>query len=186
MFPLILDMQSAAVAVVGNSEAAARRVNLLDAAGTGQLSVFAPEPGPEIIKVSGPRLKRRFPTDAEIAKLTVLFTADLPDPVADDLARVARDAKTLVNTEDVKPLCDFHVPSMVRRGDLLLAISTNGKSPGLARRLRRTFEAQFGPGWADHLEEIAAARAKWRAEGLDLPTLAKRTDALIDEKGWLA
>lgn len=186
MFPMMLDLKQAAVAVVGDSPAAARRITLLDQAGAGSVSVYAPSPGPEVEAAAGHRLKRRFPTNTEIAALTVLFTADLAEGIAAEIAQAARAAKTLVNTEDVRPLCDFHVPSMVRRGDLLLAISTNGKSPGLARRLRRTLETQFGPDWAAHLDEIATARARWRAEGLDLPTLAKRTDALIDEKGWLA
>jgi len=57
---------------------------------------------------------------------------------------MARNAGALVNIEDAKPLCDFHVPSLVRRGDLVMTVSTAGRSPGLARRLRRHLEKLFG------------------------------------------
>ena len=64
------------------------------------------------------------------------------------------------------PLCDFHVPSIIRRGKLLLTASTGGMSPALARRLREFLAARFAPVWADRLEIIGAARHKWRDEGL--------------------
>ncbi len=185
VFPIMLDLKGVPVAVAGESPAAARRVTLLDAAGADRLTVFAPDPGPDMVAAAQGRLERRWPQDPEVAALTVLFTADLPDALAERLATIARTNKVLVNTEDVRPLCDFHVPSMVRRGDLLFTISTNGKSPGLARRLRRDFEARFGPEWAERLEEIARARETWRAAGLSLPEVSKCTEALLAEKGWL-
>lgn len=186
MFPVMLDLSEAPVAVVGNSPAAARRVDLLDAAGAGALRIFAPEPCTAMVAAAGDRREARWPRDSEVAGLAVLFTADLPEPQAERLAALARAHKVLVNTEDVRPLCDFHVPSMVRRGDLLLTISTNGKSPGLARRLRKEFESRFGPEWAERLEIIATARDGWRAEGLALPEVSARTEALLAEKGWLS
>ncbi len=185
MFPIMLDLTGVPVAVVGGSGAAVRRVALLDAAGADRVSVFSPDADADMVAQAGDRLSRRWPDEADIAGLTVLFTADLSDDLARRLADLARAHKVLVNTEDVRPLCDFHVPSMVRRGDLLFTISTNGKSPGLARRLRRDIEARFGPDWADRLEEIARARETWRAAGLSLPEVSKCTEALLAEKGWL-
>ena len=71
----------------------------------------------------------------------------------------------LVNVEDVLPLCDFHVPAIVRRGDLLLTASTGGQAPGLARPLRESLAEQFGPEWTGRLKDLGLARAKWRAAG---------------------
>ncbi len=62
----------------------------------------------------------------------------------------------LVNVEDVLPLCDFHVPAVVRRGDLLLTASTGGAAPGLARALREWLAQNFGPEWTDRLKDISA------------------------------
>jgi precorrin-2 dehydrogenase/sirohydrochlorin ferrochelatase len=87
--------------------------------------------------------------------------------------------------EDVKHLCDFHTPSQVRRGDLLLSISTGGRSPGLAQRLRRYLEDLFQPDWEDHLDELARARDGWRAEGADMETVVRRTVEMIEKRGWL-
>ena len=186
MFPVSLDLKVLRAAVAGEGSAARQRVRLLDEAGARDIRVFAPEAGAEMSEAAGDRLVDRLPTDADLDALDVLFIADLGEEEEQRLAGLARARKVLVNTEDVRPLCDFHVPAMVRRGDLLLAISTGGASPGLARRLKAHLGAAFGEEWADHINEIASARLRWREEGVPLPELGKRTNALIDEKGWLS
>jgi hypothetical protein len=90
-----------------------------------------------------------------------------------------------VNVEDKKDYCDFHVPAMVRRGELLFTISTGGASPRLARRLRHMLETLFPPAWSDWLETIKQNRNQWKAEGASFSELAEKTDALLDENGWL-
>ncbi|MFP3944251.1 MAG: bifunctional precorrin-2 dehydrogenase/sirohydrochlorin ferrochelatase [Alphaproteobacteria bacterium] len=185
MFPAILDLSVMRAAVAGSGPAAARRVRLLDEAGARHLRVFAPQADAGMKAAAGSRLEARFPEEAEIAPLHIVFTAGLAEEDAGRIARWARRHGVLVNTEDVAPLCDFHVPAMVRRGDLLLTVSTGGKSPGLARRLRRELEHAFGPDWAGRLGELAQARDRWRGEGAPLEELARRTEALIEEKEWL-
>jgi precorrin-2 dehydrogenase / sirohydrochlorin ferrochelatase len=185
MFPAILDLSALKVAVAGSGPAAVRRVHLLDEAGVRHLQVFAPEPGEEMASAAGPRLVTRLPDEGNVAALHILFTAGLPELEARRLAIWARTHGTLVNTEDVRSLCDFHVPAMVRRGDLLLTISTGGKSPGLARRLRQEVERRFDLAWAERLDELARSRECWRGEGVPPDELMRRTEALIDERGWL-
>lgn len=97
----------------------------------------------------------------------------------------ARARGILVNTEDDRELCDFHVPASVRRGDLLLTISTGGGSPGMARRLRKYLESEFGEEWGARVSELSAERTRWRAEGLGSADISQRSDAYIDRKGWL-
>jgi len=72
----------------------------------------------------------------------------------------ARRRKILCNSVDDPPHCDFFYPAIVRRGDLQIAISTNGKSPALAQRLRQRLELQFGPEYAEKLSELGAARER--------------------------
>lgn len=186
MFPVALDLSVLRAAVAGGGKAACQRVRLLDEAGAENVRVFAPNAESEIAGMAGDRVVDRLPTDDDLNAIDVLFIADLGAEEEARLAAAARAKRVLVNTEDVRPLCDFHVPAMVRRGDLLLAVSTGGASPGLARRLKKFLAQHFGVEWADHVKEIAGARARWREEGVPLPELAKRTDALIDEKGWLS
>ena len=102
------------------------------------------------------------------------------------LTAQARAGKTLVNVEDVKPLCDFHVPALVRRGALLLTVSTGGKSPGLARGLKAKLEEQYPAVWAERLDVLSDRRERWRAEGAGFSELIERTNQLIEAEGWLS
>jgi precorrin-2 dehydrogenase/sirohydrochlorin ferrochelatase len=106
--------------------------------------------------------------------------------VSRSLAGEARAAGLMVNVEDVPELCDFHMPAQVRRGNLLLAISTAGRSPALSRALREHLEARFGPEWEGRLEEIAHLRQQWRAAGAAPDEVSARTRAHLAEQGWLA
>ncbi len=91
-----------------------------------------------------------------------------------------------MNVEDVPELCDFHVPAIVRRGGLTLTVSTGGRAPGLAKRLREWLQNRFGPEWDEHLETLGDARADWRAGGLPPDQVSQRTRDFIDRKGWLS
>ena len=72
------------------------------------------------------------------------------------------------------------------RGDLTLAISTNGRAPGLAGLLRRHLERLFGAEWEGRIAEIANARAGWRREGADMATVRQRTDRYVEDRKWLS
>ena len=91
----------------------------------------------------------------------------------------------LVNVEDRKAWCDFHLPAVIRRGDLVLTVSTNGRSPGLARRIRRRLEGLFGPEWGERVDHVAARRDEWRAAGATMGQVARLTDALVARNRWL-
>jgi precorrin-2 dehydrogenase/sirohydrochlorin ferrochelatase len=66
----------------------------------------------------------------------------------------------LCNIVDVPPLCDFYYASVVQRGDLQIAISTSGRSPALAQRLRKELEDQFGPEYEEWVTQLGEARDK--------------------------
>ena len=128
--------------------------------------------------------------DDDIAQSTfsragVVFIADFDDFISGQLYDQAKLAGCLVNVEDKKQYCDFHVPAMVRRGELLLTISTGGGSPRLARRLRMMLETLFPESWADNLKLIANKRDEWKASGASFAQLAENSDKLFDEQGWL-
>jgi precorrin-2 dehydrogenase/sirohydrochlorin ferrochelatase len=80
-------------------------------------------------------------------------------------------------------LCDFHSVAEVRRGDLLLTVSTAGASPGLSARIRARLAVQFGHEWGDRLALLRDRRTAWRGQGRDV---AAETDALLQASGWLA
>src|SRR6202795_1711290 len=73
----------------------------------------------------------------------------------------------LCNVVDVPKYCDFYYPAVVRRGDLQIAISTNGQSPSLSQKLRQQLERQFGPGYAEWVKELGETRRLVLASDLD-------------------
>jgi precorrin-2 dehydrogenase / sirohydrochlorin ferrochelatase len=81
--------------------------------------------------------------------------------------REANRRGVLCNVVDVPDYCDFFYPAVVRRGDLQIAISTAGKSPSLAQKLRQQLERQFGPGYAEWLEQLGETRRLILASDLD-------------------
>jgi len=167
MLPLVLNPHNVKVGLAGQGEALARRAALLAEAGVEA------------------RLLSADVSDAILEPLQLLFVAGLAEGEARHLARRARALGLLVNVEDVLPLCDFHVPAIVRRGELLITASTGGSVPGLARRLREWLAQVFGPEWKERLSDLSAARARWRSAGFSASEVSQKVRDLIDEKGWL-
>jgi precorrin-2 dehydrogenase/sirohydrochlorin ferrochelatase len=170
MLPIILDGSMIRVGLAGAGEGLARRLKVLKTGGVGEPVMFA----------------GRSPSSDELAKLQLLFVVGLDASSSRDIAVAARQAGVLVNVEDVPNLCDFHVPAQVRRGDLLLAISTAGRSPSLSRALREHLETRFGEEWDGRLDEIAKLRQAWRAEGAPPGEVSRRTRNHLTEQKWLA
>ena len=186
MFPILLDLKALHVVLVGEGEAADRKLALLDAAGASQVDVYSANPSQSLRQRAGARLKGARPGNEAWQGVRLLLTTGLGEAETRPLVEHARALGVLVNAEDIKSLCDFYLPSVLRRGELTLSVSTGGRAPGLARRLRRHIEGLFGPEWSDRLDEVAARREAWRAEGLDSPEVGRRLEAYIEEKGWLA
>lgn len=185
MIAVALDPARVAVAVAGRGPSALRRATLL-AAGAPRILLFCdtpaglPDPLPAAVE-----LRAGLPDALALAAVRVLWIAGLPEAVAAVLAASARRHGVLVNVEDRPDLCDFHSVAEVRRGDLLLTVSTGGRSPGLAARVRAWLAEAFGPEWATHTVEIATLRQGWRAQGWPTEELARATDDAILAAGWL-
>jgi siroheme synthase (precorrin-2 oxidase/ferrochelatase) len=77
------------------------------------------------------------------------------------------------------------MPAVVRRGALSIAISTGGRSPGLARLLKVLLEPLIDARWGVWLEDLAAQRARWRAAGHAMAEVSRRTAGFVRAKGWL-
>jgi precorrin-2 dehydrogenase/sirohydrochlorin ferrochelatase len=167
VLPIVLNPAQLAVGLAGAGEGRERRRALLEGAGIAPVPVDA-DAGDEALQ-----------------GLAVLFVAGVPDPEARAFAARARRSGVLVNVEDVPALCDFHVPAVVRRGDLLVTVSTGGKAPGLARLIREWLERRLGADWRAHMDETARARTAWRADGHSPQDVSRRTRALVSERGWL-
>ncbi len=162
MFPIILDIKKVKIAVLGNGPATKRRMELLEDAG----DIYQ--------KITSPNFDG----------FDVAFIADYSDEESEKYYKLAKRAGCLVNVEDKIAFCDFHVPAIVRRGDLLLTVSTGGKSPGMARAVRKKISEDFGEEWGERLERVARKRLKWKAQGLGFEKLSKLSKAMFNAKGW--
>jgi siroheme synthase-like protein len=72
----------------------------------------------------------------------------------------AKVRKILINVADTPALCDFYLGSVVKKGDLKIAISTNGKSPTLAKRMREFLEASLPDSTQELLDNLSSIRAR--------------------------
>lgn len=183
MYPVVFPAGAFKAVLVGAGEAALRRLAGLDAAGA-TVRVFSPDANGLLAEVAADRLSIGLPKPRDLAGATLVFVAGLDDLAAGSIADAARASGVPVNVEDRPALCDFHVPAMLRRGDLLLTVSTGGAAPGLAARLRAKLDGDFGPEWGERLAALAAERVRWKAEGADIAELSRRTREWLDRQGW--
>ncbi|HZS84723.1 MAG TPA: NAD(P)-dependent oxidoreductase [Stellaceae bacterium] len=185
MFPILLDLARLRVAVVGNGEAALKRLALLDEDGARHVAVYADDPAPALEAAAGARLRRLVPTAAELAGFHLVFAAELGESRLVQLAATVRALGTLLHVEDRPALGTVHAPATLRRGDLVISVSTNGRSPGLAKRVKRFLEGVFGEAWQGRLDELARLREGWREAGAGMGDVARWTEEWIDRQDWL-
>ena len=153
------------VVVVGAGVVAEQKIDGLLAANA-RVKVIAPLATPQISKWALCEVlewiaKPFEPADLDGAHLVIAATS--APGVNAAVFQEAEARKIFCNAVDDLENCHFYYGSVVQRGDLQIAISTNGKSPALAQRLRKQLELQFGPEYESWLELLGAARETLRA-----------------------
>lgn len=148
-YPIYLDIEDREVLIVGGGEVCARKAATLLRYGA-RVRVISPEVSGEVRSMASEGairlLEKRYDSDDLAGSALVIASTD--DPCVN--ARVARDSRRKgipVNVVDVTHLCDFIVPSVIEEGSIQIAISTGGKSPALARKLREAIESSVGAEW---------------------------------------
>ena len=116
--------------------------------------------------------QREFESQDLVGKFLVIVATSSPD-VNRRVFTEAHALGILCNAVDDPPNCDFYYPAVVRRGELQIAISTGGKSPALAQRIRQELEHQFGPEYESWVAELGRQREELAATDLD-PDVRKR------------
>jgi len=165
LLPIFVKLRDRLVVVVGGGAIAAGKMESLFAA-EARVRIVAPQVTPAIVQwIDQGRVewkaKAFAPADLDGAYLVIAATSA---PGVNEAVFSEADARgILCNAVDDIEHCHFYYGSVVQRGDLQIAISTNGKSPALAQRLRLQFEKQFGPEYELWLEWLGAARELLRA-----------------------
>lgn len=169
LFPIFLKLEGRLVVVGGGGVVAEGKIRgLLNAAA--RVRVVAPSVTPQIAdwarlaKVEW--LAKEFASVDLHGALLAIAATSAPG-VNEAVFRAAEQQGILCNAVDDIERCHFYYGAIVQRGDLQIAISTNGKSPALAQRLRQELEAQFGPEYEAWLARLGAARDALRSGDSD-------------------
>ncbi len=164
-FPAFLDLRGRRCLVVGGGLIAARKVRGLLACGA-RITVVSPVLVPSLARVAAAgRVQHRGRVFRKAdARGALLIIAATGVAAADDaVAEAARRHGALVNAVDRPARCDFIYGSVLRRGQLQIAVSTGGRAPALAREIRRRLEAIVGVEYATLVERVGRARRRARA-----------------------
>ena len=179
--PLFLDVRGRPCLVIGGGETAARRARALIEAG-GTVTVMTQEPGPGIAALAECGALRQVPSvyvRGSLREFVLVYVAVHDLEVAREASAEARELGIPVNVEDRPDLCTFIAPSVVKRGDLQIAVSTGGASPALAKLLREELEERFGAEYEFLAQILAAARRRLRRSEPDGIVRAKILETLV-------
>ena len=188
-YPVFLNICGKKCLVVGGGEVALRKVRALLAHGA-NIQVVSTSLCSELNHMAGDGVIQLLQKGYEIGDLqdTAIVVAATDDTKINE--RVANDARRqgiLVNVVDGPHLSDFIVPSYFTRGDIIIAVSTSGKSPALARKIRTELEKKFIPEYSKLALLASEDRSELKQEGItvdgddwqkvmDLDTLIKRLE----------
>jgi uroporphyrin-III C-methyltransferase / precorrin-2 dehydrogenase / sirohydrochlorin ferrochelatase len=184
LFPLFLKTYLRKCVVVGAGRIAAQKIEgLLDSGAV--LDIVAPEASQEIQELARSGkvswIKESFKTrHLDDALLVIAATGN--STVNEEVYRVAHQRGVLCNSVDEPERCDFFYPAVVRRGNLQIAISTGGKSPALAQRIRKELEEQFDSSYIGWLNWLGSVREMFFRRKVE-PELRKQMLHRISSSG---
>lgn len=161
-YPVGLDVRNRDCLVVGGGAVAARKVRtLLDCCAV--VTVISPEMCEDLNGLeaeSGVTLIHRSYASGDVDGRFLVIGATNDETLNRKISEDARRARILCNIADFPEACTFILPSIINRGDLILTISTSGKSPAFAKRLRKSLEKLFGEEYTEFLRLMGAVRKK--------------------------
>src|SRR5438552_5496341 len=160
LFPMFLRLSARPCLVLGAGTIAESKIAGLLEAG-GRVRVVAPEATPQVRSWAQSNSIEWHQRSFQPDDLTGMFLVVAATSSAELHQRIFEEATrrgVLCNIVDVPVLCDFYYPAVVQRGALQIAISTAGKSPALAQRLRKQLEEQFGPEFEEWLAQLGEVR----------------------------
>jgi len=166
LFPVLLELKDQTCLVVGAGRVAARKAAALRRAGA-RVKFVAPEAVHAVERMATAgrvTLIRRCFRKGDLARCALVIAATDDPSVNRAVASEARRRRLPCNSADDPSRATLQFPAILRRGKLIIAISTGGASPALARRMKRGLESVVGPEYAALLRSLGSARRKLRKE----------------------
>lgn len=168
LFPIMLKLQGKKCIVIGGGEVAESKTGALLASGA-QVIVVAPQACASIQEQAGKRILTWYPRSfvpGDVDGAFLVIAATNSPAVNEAVYRACTERGVLCNVADDPEHCHFFYPAVVRRGALQIAISTGGRSPALAHRLRVELEQQFGPQYQEWVEHLGRVRREVLARSI--------------------
>jgi precorrin-2 dehydrogenase/sirohydrochlorin ferrochelatase len=176
LFPIFLKLAARPCIVIGAGHLAESKIESLQAANA-RITVIAPEASERIRSLAANgeiQYHQRPYADGDLTGNFLVVAATNVPTVNRAVFHEATEKGILCNAVDDPPFCDFYFPSVVRRGDLQIAISTAGASPALAQKIRKDINAQ-----------LPLDAGEWLADLGNLRREVVAAEPLNEERKWL-
>jgi precorrin-2 dehydrogenase/sirohydrochlorin ferrochelatase len=181
-YPILVDLKDKKTVVLGGGQVALRKIAALLECGA-EVNVVSRDLTTELqdLLTEGKirLLDREFKEDYVEGAFLVIASTDDPE-FNQRVSEIAREKGILVNAVDQPADCTFVVPSVIKRGDLLIAVSTSGKSPAMAKRIRERLGSQFGWEYEGFLLLMGKLRKEILSKGLSSEVNSRVFHELVD------
>jgi precorrin-2 dehydrogenase/sirohydrochlorin ferrochelatase len=183
-YPIHLDIQGRNCLVVGGGAVGTRKVETLLACGA-QVTVVSPAASEALRSLAAKgaiTLTRRDYASEDLSDIFLVIGATDDEALNRRISADAERRQILCNIADRPEACNFILPSILQRGDLTITVSTSGKSPAFAKKLRRSLADQYGQEYAAFLDLMGAIRQRLLAQAHAPEAHKPLFEALIDSE----
>ena len=170
LFPAFLNIQGKTCIIIGGGDVAGRKAESLMECGA-DTTVISPRVTPRLeawVKKGQLTWRKKTFTPEDLDTAFAVFAATDSSDENKRIVDACRQKDILVNAADEPRLCDFFVPSVLRRKSLSIAVSTEGKSPLLAKNIREALEEVITADYGEFLEMLGSARSQIRDSVTDI------------------
>jgi precorrin-2 dehydrogenase/sirohydrochlorin ferrochelatase len=178
-YPILVNLRGQKVVVVGGGKVAERKIETLlqGEAAVGLVSRDLSERLRQYVEAGKVAYLGETFVDSHLEGAFMVIAATDDPELNRRVSLVAKRQNLLVNAVDQPEDCNFIVPSILQRGDLIIAVSTSGKSPALARKIRQELEATFGDGY----QSLLVMMGRLRKEVLSLRLSSEQNKAIFQK-----
>ena len=180
--PISLDLNGRKCVVIGGGSVGERKVEMLLEFGA-SVTVVAPAITPALRDLATKKAIRHVPSmyTPDMLNLAFLVIAATSERgVNRAVSEECERRGILVNVADDPDICTFFVPAIVRRGDFTIGVSTSGRSPALAKRVRESLESSFGPEYGELAEIMGDLRDEVKAKYEDPEDRVRAFERILD------
>lgn len=187
LFPIFLKLENLHTLIVGGGYVGLEKITaVLDNSPEATVTLVSPEIRQEILEIAASNerislIKRKF-EDGDLTEKDLVIVATNDKEENKRIKSVARARHMLCNVADTPPLCDFYLSSVVRKGNLKVAISTNGMSPTMAKRLKEVLNEALPDNLETAMEQLKAVRDMLKGDfAYKVDELNRITSVLVEK-----